>query len=148
MVAKGESSMRWWMGWVKLFGDSTARQNLKFQPGGSRSCNHELNGGRQGVGRIQGAVWRRAQGPRDNARQKDALVHWLVHHCEPRCFMRPIRKGVEKHKRGPPIGPPLPLFLGAVPRKQPFFDLEEEDRQLRSGLQKVMSLADTIERTQ
>ena len=41
--------------------------------------------------------------------------------------------------------PPLPLFLGAVPRKQPFFDLEEEDRQLRSGLQNGMNLADTLQ---
>ena len=105
MVAKGESSMRWWMGCVKLFGDSTARQNPKFQPGGSRSSNHKLNGGRQGVAEFKG-LWRRAQGPRDNARQNDALVH----HCEPRCFMRPIRKGVEMHEGGPPIGPHYLFF--------------------------------------
>lgn len=91
--------------WVKLFGDSTARQIPKFQPGGFRSSAASLMAAGRGRDRIQGAVDSgggcEGAGARENA--PAAATAALVHHCEPPCFMRPIGKGVETQR--PPIGP-------------------------------------------
>lgn len=63
-VAMGMGGRVW--EWVKLFGDSTARQIPKFQPGGFPFQRRELDGGRQGAGPNSGGcgLWRRVRGCR------------------------------------------------------------------------------------
>jgi hypothetical protein len=111
-------------GMGETLGDSTGRQNPKFQTWRVAFQRRELNGGRQGVDRIQGAVdSEEGAGAREwNAQQRPLQqVHALVHHCEPPCFMRPIGKGVRtKRWRAASNWARHHCIFGHVPRNNPF----------------------------
>lgn len=114
--------------WMKLLGDSTARQIPKFQPGGFRSSAASLMAAGRGWDRIQGAVDSgggcEGAGARENAPAAATAAG--------RCTGAPLRAALfhapkGERRREPQMGGGLQLgprhhcIFGLVPRKQPPF---------------------------
>src|SRR5688572_22843888 len=112
------------MGWVKLFGDSTGRQNPKFQPGGLRSSAASSMAAGRGWDRIQGAVdsggGRRGQGECTGSGHYSRSMHWCTTASRLVSCAQLGKASEPKDGGRPPIGPRHHCIFGHVPRKQPF----------------------------